>query len=166
MTVASLRHDRRAPALSQPDAFSLLKLRQDHAGDVPWLFFFSALSIPAFYGVGLLARPDSAFTSADLWRFWVVHLWVEDFLELFTTINAIRELVPTICLKIRLAACLSLKQSSSTNLRPLETEDFLRSPRQRYVSFWQSFPESHMGGCDLRRLTGQSLGTQTEVALY
>ena len=22
----------------------------------------------------------------DFWRFWVVHLWVEDFLELFTTI--------------------------------------------------------------------------------
>ena len=22
---------------------------------------------------------------ADFWRFWVVHLWVEDFLELFTT---------------------------------------------------------------------------------
>ena len=23
---------------------------------------------------------------ADFWRFWVVHLWVEDFLELFTTV--------------------------------------------------------------------------------
>jgi nitric oxide reductase subunit B len=62
------------------------QLRQEHAGNMPWLFFFSALSIPAFYGVGLLARPDSAFTSTDFWRFWVVHLWVEDFLELFTTI--------------------------------------------------------------------------------
>jgi nitric oxide reductase subunit B len=62
------------------------QLRQDHAGNMPWLFFFSALSIPAFYGVGLLARPESAFTSTDFWRFWVVHLWVEDFLELFTTI--------------------------------------------------------------------------------
>jgi len=62
------------------------QLHQDHAGNMPWLFFFSALSIPAFYGVGLLARPDSAFTSTDFWRFWVVHLWVEDFLELFTTI--------------------------------------------------------------------------------
>ena len=26
------------------------------------------------------------FTVADFWRFWVVHLWVEDFLELFTTV--------------------------------------------------------------------------------
>lgn len=53
---------------------------------MPWLFFFSALSIPAFYGVGLLAHPGSHFTTTDFWRFWVVHLWVEDFLELFTTI--------------------------------------------------------------------------------
>jgi nitric oxide reductase large subunit len=55
-------------------------------GNMPWLFFFSALSIPAFYAVGLLARTNSHFTTADFWRFWVVHLWVEDFLELFTTI--------------------------------------------------------------------------------
>lgn len=62
------------------------KLRTQHLGHLPWLFFFAALSIPAFYGVGLLARPDSHFTTTDFWRFWVVHLWVEDFLELFTTI--------------------------------------------------------------------------------
>ena len=62
------------------------KLRTEHLGNLPWLFFFSALSIPIFYGVGLLARPESHFTSTDFWRFWVVHLWVEDFLELFTTI--------------------------------------------------------------------------------
>jgi nitric oxide reductase subunit B len=62
------------------------RLASDHAGNMPWLFFFSALSIPAFYAVGLLARPTSHFTTTDFWRFWVVHLWVEDFLELFTTI--------------------------------------------------------------------------------
>jgi nitric oxide reductase subunit B len=62
------------------------KLSADHMGNMPWLFFFSALSIPAFYGVGLLANPGEHFTTTDFWRFWVVHLWVEDFLELFTTI--------------------------------------------------------------------------------
>ena len=61
-------------------------LADDHKGNMPWLFFFSALSIPAFYAVGLLARPTSHFTTTEFWRFWVVHLWVEDFLELFTTI--------------------------------------------------------------------------------
>lgn len=62
------------------------RLNSEHAGNLPWLFFFSALSIPAFYAVGLLATPGEHFTTTDFWRFWVVHLWVEDFLELFTTI--------------------------------------------------------------------------------
>lgn len=62
------------------------RLSGEHKGNMPWLFFFSALAIPAFYAVGLLARPHSNFTITDFWRFWVVHLWVEDFLELFTTI--------------------------------------------------------------------------------
>jgi nitric oxide reductase subunit B len=62
------------------------RLRTEHKGNMPWLFFFSALAIPAFYAVGLLARPEAHFTTTDFWRFWVVHLWVEDFLELFTTV--------------------------------------------------------------------------------
>jgi nitric oxide reductase subunit B len=62
------------------------RLRTEPLGNMPWLFFFSALAIPAFYAVGLLARTNSHFTTTDFWRFWVVHLWVEDFLELFTTV--------------------------------------------------------------------------------
>ena len=62
------------------------RLRGEHKGNMPWLFFFAALAIPAFYAVGLLAHPNGNFTITDFWRFWVVHLWVEDFLELFTTI--------------------------------------------------------------------------------
>jgi nitric oxide reductase subunit B len=62
------------------------RLRTEHKGNLPWLFLFSALAIPAFYAVGLLAQPENHFTTTDFWRFWVVHLWVEDFLELFTTV--------------------------------------------------------------------------------
>ena len=62
------------------------RLGAEHTGNMPGLFFFSALAIPAFYGVGLLANPGQNFTTTDFWRFSVVHLWVEDFLELFTTI--------------------------------------------------------------------------------
>ncbi len=62
------------------------RLKTEHKGNMPWLFFFSALAIPAFYAVGLLAHTRAHFTTADFWRFWVVHLWVEDFLELFTTV--------------------------------------------------------------------------------
>jgi nitric oxide reductase subunit B len=61
-------------------------LRTQHHGGMPWLLFYSALAIPVFYAVGLLASPRQGFVIADFWRFWVVHLWVEDFLELFTTV--------------------------------------------------------------------------------
>jgi len=62
-------------------------LRGQHPGGLPWLFFYAALSIPAFYGVGMLFGPRSHFAVIDFWRFWVVHLWVEDFLEIFTTVT-------------------------------------------------------------------------------
>jgi nitric oxide reductase subunit B len=62
------------------------RLSRERVGNMPWLFFIAALAIPAFYAVGLLARAGDSFTITDYWRFWVVHLWVEDFLELFTTV--------------------------------------------------------------------------------
>jgi nitric oxide reductase subunit B len=62
------------------------KLAEEHPGNLPYLFLYSALSIPAFYAVGMLFGPKTHFAITDFWRFWVVHLWVEDFLELFTTI--------------------------------------------------------------------------------
>ena len=61
-------------------------LREQHFGNMPWMLFYAALAIPAFYAVGLLASPREGFVVNDFWRFWVVHLWVEDFLELFTTV--------------------------------------------------------------------------------
>jgi nitric oxide reductase subunit B len=63
------------------------RLAHEHPGNMPWLFLYSALSIPLFYGVGLVFGPRTTFAVVDFWRFWVVHLWVEDFLELFTTIT-------------------------------------------------------------------------------
>lgn len=62
------------------------RLRTESKLNMPWLFFYAGLAIPAFYAVGMLARTDSHLTVAEFWRFWVVHLWVEDFLELFTTV--------------------------------------------------------------------------------
>ena len=61
------------------------RLAVESRGNLPWLFLYSSLSIPAFYAVGLLTHTQSTFAIGDFWRFWVVHLWVEDFLELFTT---------------------------------------------------------------------------------
>lgn len=62
------------------------RLRTESKFNMPWLFTYAALAIPAFYGVGLLATNETHLTVAEFWRFWVVHLWVEDFLELFTTV--------------------------------------------------------------------------------
>ncbi|MBS2963595.1 cbb3-type cytochrome c oxidase subunit I [Actinocrinis puniceicyclus] len=61
------------------------RLRTESVANMPWLFFLAALALPAFYAVGLITNPDSEFTAGDFWRFIVVHLWVEDFMELFTT---------------------------------------------------------------------------------
>ncbi|HWH67889.1 MAG TPA: cbb3-type cytochrome c oxidase subunit I, partial [Candidatus Sulfotelmatobacter sp.] len=61
-------------------------LAQEHPGNLPWLFFYSALSIPLFYAAGVVFWKNHSYAVVDFWRFWVVHLWVEDFLELFTTI--------------------------------------------------------------------------------
>jgi len=63
------------------------RLRDRHPGSMPWLFLYASLSIPLFYGVGMLFGPRSHFAVIDFWRFWVVHLWVEDFLEIFTTVT-------------------------------------------------------------------------------
>jgi len=62
------------------------RLRTEHRLNMPWLFFYAGLAIPGFYAVGLLAGAETPLTVAEFWRFWVVHLWVEDFLELFTTV--------------------------------------------------------------------------------
>ncbi|HXK60556.1 MAG TPA: nitric-oxide reductase large subunit [Acidobacteriota bacterium] len=62
------------------------RLPQEHPGNMPFLFLYSALSIPVFYAAGLAFGKSTNFAVMDFWRFWVVHLWVEDFLELFTTI--------------------------------------------------------------------------------
>ena len=62
------------------------RLKTESRGNLPWLFLYAALAIPGFYAVGMLAKPETHLTVAEFWRFWVVHLWVEDFLELFTTV--------------------------------------------------------------------------------
>jgi len=62
------------------------RLPGEHKGNLPYLFLYSALSIPLFYAVGMFFGKMTNFSVMEFWRFWVVHLWVEDFLELFTTI--------------------------------------------------------------------------------
>ena len=37
------------------------RLKGESKMNMPWLFFFSGLAIPAFYAVGLLASSDTHF---------------------------------------------------------------------------------------------------------
>ena len=50
------------------------------------LFLISCLSIGLFYGAGLMWGQHTSLTVAEYWRWWVVHLWVEGFFEVFATV--------------------------------------------------------------------------------
>jgi nitric oxide reductase subunit B len=49
------------------------------------LFMTSAVAIPLFYSAGLMYGQRSHIVTAEYWRWWVVHLWVEGFFEVFAT---------------------------------------------------------------------------------
>jgi nitric oxide reductase subunit B len=50
------------------------------------LFLYAAVAIPVFYLPALFYGPQTNFTVIDNWRFWIIHLWVEGFFELFATV--------------------------------------------------------------------------------
>lgn len=50
------------------------------------LFFLSAAAIPLFYTPALFYHHHTHFTIIDNWRFWIIHLWVEGFFEVFATV--------------------------------------------------------------------------------
>ncbi len=52
------------------------------------LFVISAVAITAFYGAGLMWGQHTHLSIAEYWRWWVVHLWVEGFFEVFATVIA------------------------------------------------------------------------------
>ncbi len=50
------------------------------------LFLISSLAIAVFYGAGLMYGRHTNLAIAEYWRWWVVHLWVEGFFEVFATV--------------------------------------------------------------------------------
>jgi nitric oxide reductase subunit B len=50
------------------------------------LFLVSSVAIPLFYAAGLMYGQTSHLVTAEYWRWWVVHLWVEGFFEVFATV--------------------------------------------------------------------------------
>ncbi|WP_421658368.1 nitric-oxide reductase large subunit [Leptothermofonsia sp. ETS-13] len=49
-------------------------------------FLYSAITIPLFYASGLMYTNHTPLSIAEYWRWWVVHLWVEGFFEVFATV--------------------------------------------------------------------------------
>jgi nitric oxide reductase subunit B len=50
------------------------------------LFVLSSAAIALFYGAGLAYGRRSNLVMIEYWRWWVVHLWVEGFFEVFATV--------------------------------------------------------------------------------
>ena len=50
------------------------------------MFLISTIAIAAFYGAGLMWGRQTHLAIAEYWRWWVVHLWVEGFFEVFATV--------------------------------------------------------------------------------
>lgn len=62
------------PALRQPGDKHLL-----------WLLTASVIAIGLFYGAGFFYGERTHLSIMEYWRWWVVHLWVEGFFEVFAT---------------------------------------------------------------------------------
>lgn len=61
-------------------------IRKEGRGDVSALFLYGAAAIPIFYLPAMFYGPRTNFAIIDNWRFWIIHLWVEGFFELFATV--------------------------------------------------------------------------------
>jgi len=60
--------------------------RRDEQRTILTLFAISATAIAGFYGAALGAGQHTNLAVAEYWRWWVVHLWVEGFFEVFATV--------------------------------------------------------------------------------
>jgi nitric oxide reductase subunit B len=61
-------------------------IKEEGKSDLSALFLYAAVAIPLFYVPALFYGPHTNFAVIDNWRFWIIHLWVEGFFELFATV--------------------------------------------------------------------------------
>ena len=57
--------------------------RKDDMASIVGLMFLSTIAIGLLYGAGLMWGENSHLSVVEYWRWWVVHLWVEGFFEVF-----------------------------------------------------------------------------------
>ncbi len=60
--------------------------RPDEGRHLLFLFVISSAAIAIFWGAGLMWDRQTNLAMAEYWRWWVVHLWVEGFFEVFATV--------------------------------------------------------------------------------
>jgi nitric oxide reductase subunit B len=63
------------PALRNPDG----------SRSLVWMFTGAAAAVGLMYGAGFFFTARTHLTVMEYWRWWVVHLWVEGFFEVFAT---------------------------------------------------------------------------------
>ncbi len=61
------------------------KVERAEARPIVRMFFIASLAIPVFYLPALFFGAETNYTVVDMWRFWIIHLWVEGFFEFFAT---------------------------------------------------------------------------------
>ena len=57
--------------------------RKDEMSSIAGLLFLSVIAIGLLYSAGLMWRENTHISMVTYWRFWIVHLWVEGFFEVF-----------------------------------------------------------------------------------
>ncbi|MEJ2657141.1 MAG: cbb3-type cytochrome c oxidase subunit I [Desulfobacterales bacterium] len=60
--------------------------RDPRRREVIFLFLGGAVAIPFFYLPAFFFNSATNYSIVDIWRFWIIHLWVEGFFELFVTV--------------------------------------------------------------------------------
>ena len=76
------------------------------------LFGISIVAIALFYGAGLMWGQRTHLAITEYWRWWVVHLWVEGFFEVFATVVIAFLFVKLGLLKIKTATVASLTSTT------------------------------------------------------
>ncbi|MGZ8269961.1 MAG: nitric-oxide reductase large subunit, partial [Methylophilus sp.] len=61
-------------------------LRDQERKEIATLFLIAAIAIPVFYLPAMFFDSTTHFSVVDVWRFWIIHLWVEGFFEFFVTV--------------------------------------------------------------------------------
>ena len=91
-----------APAWRDPERRGLISF-----------FLIAAAAIPVFYLPALFYDGSTHFTIVDTWRFWIIHLWVEGFFELFVTVIVAHHFLRARAGRARHGAARHLPRSSS-----------------------------------------------------